>query len=74
LDDFYGMIAAEARLRPVLDAPLPPGVSAQVRRAADREFVFVLNFSSAPKTVNAGPENQRVLQPYEAWTFERPLS
>jgi beta-galactosidase len=73
LDDFYGMIAAEARLRPVLDTPLPPGVSAQVRQAGDKEFVFVLNFSSIPKTVNTGPENQRVLQPYEVWTFERPL-
>jgi beta-galactosidase len=73
LDDFYGMIAAEAGLKPVLDAPLPPGTTAQVRRGGGREFVFVMNFSKDSKTVDSGPQGRRVLGPYEVWNFERPL-
>jgi beta-galactosidase len=73
LDDFYGKIAAEARLKPVLEAPLPEGVSAQVRRKGETEFVFVMNFSGEPKTVDAGREGKRALTPWEVWTFERPV-
>jgi beta-galactosidase len=72
LDDFYGMIAAEANLKPVLETPLPPGVTAQVRGKGKTEFVFVMNFSNDSKTVDAGKEGKRVLAPYEVWSFERP--
>jgi beta-galactosidase len=71
LDDFYGKIAAEAHLKPVLEAPLPPGVSAQVRRKGETEFVFVMNFSEEAKKVDAGRDGKRTLAPREVWTFER---
>jgi beta-galactosidase len=74
LDDFYGKIAAEAYLKPTLEAPLPRGVSAQVRRKGDTEFVFVMNFSEEAKTVDAGQEGKRTLAPWEVWSFERPAS
>jgi beta-galactosidase len=72
LDAFYGSIADEAGLKPVLEAPLPSGVSAQVRFNGKTESVFVMNFSNESRTVDAGKNGTRTLAPYDVWDFERP--
>jgi beta-galactosidase len=74
-DDFlaacYGDSPREAGLRRVLDAPLPAGVSAQVRDNGASEFLFLMNFTNVSKTVDAGPEGFRELTPYEVQIIER---
>ena len=57
LDDFYDGIAGEFGLRRVLDADLPEGVSAQMRTDGRREYVFLLNFTPEPQTVELGEVN-----------------
>lgn len=50
-DAFYGQVLAEAGVKPVLDANLPAGVTAQVRSDGARDWVFVMNFTDATQTV-----------------------
>jgi len=52
LDDFYRQLAVSLKLRPVIDADLPPGVSVHHRGNGQREFVFVMNFTPEQVTVN----------------------
>jgi beta-galactosidase len=54
LDDFYGALADKMRLRRSLDKPLPDGVTAQVRTDGASDFIFVLNFTPEPRTVDVG--------------------
>jgi beta-galactosidase len=49
--DFYGGLIAELGLKRALSADLPEGVTAQVRTDGERDFVFVMNFTNAPKTL-----------------------
>jgi beta-galactosidase len=72
LDDFYADITTEAGVKPVLAAPLPAGVTAQVRTNGKMDFVFVMNFSSLEKTVDAGAEGKKNLAPFDVWIIERP--
>ena len=43
-----------AKLTTILPHPLPPGVTAQLRGAGNDAFLFLLNFSTSPQTVNLG--------------------
>jgi beta-galactosidase len=49
--DFYGGLAKELHLSRALEATLPDGVTAQVRTDGTRDFVFVMNFTPKPQTV-----------------------
>jgi beta-galactosidase len=71
LDAFYRRIAREAGLKPVLAAPLPAGVNAQIREQGAEEYVFVMNFTNEPKTVDAGTEGRLELAPYEVKILRR---
>ncbi|MDR3304313.1 MAG: Beta-galactosidase C-terminal domain [Treponema sp.] len=54
-----------------MDAPLPEGVTAQVRANGNTDFVFVMNFSSQEKTVDAGADGKKTLAPFDVWIIER---
>jgi beta-galactosidase len=57
LNAFYGQLADRLSLRRVLSCALPEGVSAQVRGDGEREFVFLMNFARAERTVSLGTES-----------------
>ncbi|MFP4057058.1 MAG: beta-galactosidase [Candidatus Brocadiia bacterium] len=61
LDAFYGRLIDDLGLAPALEAELPPGVTAQARTDGQRRYVFVLNFTTEPKTVALGQEAFRDL-------------
>jgi beta-galactosidase len=71
LEDFYAWLAGEAGIKPVLDKPLPKGVTAQVRSDGKTEYLFVMNFSSQKAAVDAGAQGKKELEPYEVWIAER---
>jgi beta-galactosidase len=54
LDDFYGALSAELRLRRSLDADIPGGVSAQLRTDGEHEYVFLMNFNAEPASIDLG--------------------
>ena len=54
MSDFYKGIIRNLEIRPVLDANLPEGVTAQLRTDGEREFVFVLNFTPEHENVHLG--------------------
>ena len=74
LDDFYRGVVDETGVRRVLEAPLPEGVTAQVRTDGSTEHVFVMNTRYKEARVDLGPEGARTLAPYEVVVFERPAS
>lgn len=49
--DFYSNLIQEVKPLRAIDATLPEGVTAQVRRDERTEFVFLLNFSDEEQTV-----------------------
>ncbi len=51
LDDFYNALTADLGIRPVLDVPLPEGVSVVQRGDGSKRFLFVMNFNPAPVQV-----------------------
>ena len=53
LDAFYGAICREIGLEPALPS-IPAGVSVQMRESAGARYLFVMNFSHAPQTVEIG--------------------
>ena len=56
LDAFYGMLAKCLALPRAVSADLPDGVSAHVREGENgNRFTFILNFASAPRSVDVGP-------------------
>ncbi|MDR1863354.1 MAG: beta-galactosidase [Treponema sp.] len=67
LGDFYRTVAAERGIKPVLEKPLPKGVTAQARMGGGIEHVFVMNFTPEKKEVDAGALGKKVLEPYEVW-------
>jgi beta-galactosidase len=71
LGDFYGKLTKERGVKPVLDKPLPHGVTAQVRGNGEIEYVFVMNFTPEKKTVDAGVLGKKELEPFEVWIAER---
>ncbi|KAA8997182.1 beta-galactosidase [Paenibacillus spiritus] len=48
---FYGRLVEEAGVRRALNAPLPAGVTAQLRSDEEHDYVFVLGFSGQAETV-----------------------
>ncbi|MCB0130680.1 MAG: beta-galactosidase [Caldilineaceae bacterium] len=54
LTDFYDKLIADCRLTRAIDAPLPPGVTAQVRTDGQTEFIFLMNFNAASAFVDLG--------------------
>jgi beta-galactosidase len=73
LGDFYARIARECGVKPALENPLPPGVTAQVRSGGGTKHIFVMNFTPEKKTVDAGALGKKELEPYETWIIERKL-
>jgi beta-galactosidase len=71
LDAFYDQIVTENHIKPVLDAPLPKGVTAQVRSNGTTEFIFIMNFTDKAKTVDAGSPEKLTLLPFEVKVVER---
>jgi beta-galactosidase len=59
LSDLADRLIKDAGLHPVLDtaARLPIGVTAQMRTRGEREFVFVMNFTNQPQTVDLGSKS-----------------
>ena len=51
---FYGKLAEKLGLRRALSTVLPEGVTAQVRQAGDKQFLFLLNFSGVLASVELG--------------------
>ncbi|MDO3409293.1 beta-galactosidase [Saccharibacillus sp. CPCC 101409] len=45
LNDFYAGLIRTSGVKPVLGSELPPGVTAQLRRGEEQDYVFLLNFS-----------------------------
>ncbi|MDD5679374.1 MAG: beta-galactosidase [Kiritimatiellae bacterium] len=56
LNDFYGRLARDLKLRQALPGDLPDGVSAQMRADGKREFVFIMNFNAEKQSVDTGNE------------------
>lgn len=56
LDDFYGSLSEELRLKRTLETELPEGVTAQVRRDGEGEFVFLLNFNDESVNIPLGDD------------------
>ena len=54
LDDFYARLAADLKIAGAVATDLPEGVTAQRRTDGKRDFVFLLNFARAERTVNLG--------------------
>jgi beta-galactosidase len=54
LDDFYRKTADELHIPKALSAALPPGVTAQMRSDGETNYIFVLNFTNRPATVEIG--------------------
>ena len=54
LDNFYGGLAERLRLRRVLAARLPEGVTAQLRTDGESDYVFLMNFKRDEQTVDLG--------------------
>jgi len=51
LYDFYGSLVRLRGIRPVLCSPLPEGVSATKRSDGTHDFLFLMNFATAPLAV-----------------------
>jgi beta-galactosidase len=71
LEDFYRAACADAGIKPLLEAALPRGVSVQMRSSGKTDFLFVMNCTPSPQTVNAGPDGTLTLAPYEVRILER---
>jgi beta-galactosidase len=72
LTDFYRAAAVEAGVKPLLEAPLPQGVTVQARSDGETEFVFIMNFSPIPQTVDTGGAGVLNLAPFGVRIIERP--
>lgn len=53
--EFLGGLVDELGIRPALDAALPDGVSVQVRTDGERDFLFVMNFTTEEKMIRIPP-------------------
>lgn len=71
LDDLYKKLVKEIGVAKAFEAPLPDGVTAQVRTDGEREFVFIMNFTNKDVVVDAGDSGMRAMKPYEVQIVER---
>jgi len=54
LKEFYRELSREIQIETVLETELPKGVTVQKRTDGQREFIFIMNFSSDEQSVNLG--------------------
>ncbi|HEX2947664.1 MAG TPA: beta-galactosidase [Clostridia bacterium] len=54
LQDFYSSLIKQMSIKRVLDTELPTGVTAQMRTDGENEYVFLMNFSEEPNSVDIG--------------------
>ncbi|UCF98502.1 MAG: beta-galactosidase [Spirochaetaceae bacterium] len=54
LQDFYASLTGALSLKRALAADLPEGASAQVRSDGSKDYIFLLNFTQAPQTIDLG--------------------
>lgn len=59
LDDFYGALADELAIHPIIDAPLPEGISVMQRGDGERRFVFVMNFADSAAQIELNQQPYR---------------
>lgn len=52
--DFYGKIIEDLKIKRVIDAELPQGVTAQERVKDGIEYIFVMNFTEEEKNISLG--------------------
>jgi beta-galactosidase len=71
LMDFYQALTRECDVVPVLEKPLPTGVTAQVRSDGVTDYVFVMNATPNQVALDAGQLGKKELAPYETWIVER---
>ena len=62
IDNFYGRLVAELKLKRAVKAALPDGVSVQMRSDGTRTFYFLLNFSRNPRIVKLDAGRYRDLE------------
>jgi beta-galactosidase len=62
LDDFHRETVNRLGIRRALPRALPEGVTAQVRSDGKTDFIFVMNFTSRPATVEVGAGHRDVIQ------------
>jgi beta-galactosidase len=67
----YGRIVRKAGCRMLLGSELPAGVTAQLRGAGDDAFLFLLNFSTSPRSVPLG--DVQLVEVETGQTFEGEL-
>jgi beta-galactosidase len=71
LSDFYRHLVDESSVVRVLDGPLPPGVTAQLRSDGTTDYVFLLNFSPHSVSIDTGFAGVKALEPWEVAILER---
>lgn len=49
--DFISALVEQHKIKKVINAHLPKGVTAQMRSDNDNSFIFLMNFSTEPKTI-----------------------
>lgn len=54
--DFFGKLIEEAGVKPVIDAVLPKGVTAQGRTDGEHDYVFLLNFNEEEQSIELPEE------------------
>lgn len=55
-DDFYKQITSELNIMPAADVKHDKGVSVQVRRDENNDYIFVMNFTEKTQTITLGFE------------------
>lgn len=84
LNGFYSSLISQLGLKRVIEGGLPVGVTAQLRTDGENDYVFIMNFSEEPNSVDIGGK-QTVellsgkslsgtvgLKPYEVMILKRP--
>jgi beta-galactosidase len=51
LSDFYGKLVAALGIKRVMNCDLPPGVTAQLRTDGKTRYLFLMNFTNKPATI-----------------------
>jgi beta-galactosidase len=71
LDDFYHDLVNHSGIRRIIEAPLPAGVTAQVRSDGNMDYIFLMNFSPSSASVDTGFAGNKELAPWETLILER---
>jgi len=71
LDDFYRMLVNETGIKRAIAANLPKGVTAQIRSDGETDYIFLMNFTPSPASVDCGEQGLKSLAPFECYIIER---